>query len=107
MIIKKNQKTNMLYFEGISPDGNKEYACMSEFLFKEAVNQLIGNEVFTALCEIQKLAWADDDCMEQDTLFELQEKLSALTLSVAGKVSPKAVDKLVAEFPWLYEVKGE
>lgn len=107
MTIKKIPTNGQLFLDDTLPNGKRDMTCISEHLLKEAVNMLLGNEVFTSLCEIQRLVWTDDDCMSQDTLFDLQDKVAKLTLTVAGKVSPESVDKLVTEFPWLYEVEGE
>ena len=63
--------------------------------------------MYEKLEKIQELLWKDDDRMEQDTLFELQDKVAELILEVAGKEGPKTVDRLVAKFPWLYKVEGD
>lgn len=62
--------------------------------------------MYEKLEKIQELLWRNDDLMDQDTLFELQDKVAELILEVAGKEGPKTVDRLVAKFPWLYTVKG-
>lgn len=51
--------------------------------------------------EIQRLAWKDDDRMDQDTLFDLQELIADLALAIA--TNEGKVNDLVYEFPWLYE----
>lgn len=51
--------------------------------------------------EIQKLAWKDDDRMDQDTLFDLQEGIADLALAIA--TNEGMTDDLVKTFPWLYE----
>ena len=51
--------------------------------------------------EIQRLAWKDDDRMDQDTLFDLQELIADLALAIA--TNEDKVKDLVYEFPWLYE----
>lgn len=61
--------------------------------------------LYTELCGIQKMLWKDDDRMEQDTLFAVQDKFANVLLQVASKAG--MVDDLVQTFPYLYEVKGE
>ena len=97
---------NKILLRSSVSNGTEEQAVMSEPLFNELKAELFGN-MFDTLCELQKLAWANDDLMTQDTLFDLQDKLATLSLSVASKISPLKVDSLVKQFPWLYEVKGE
>ena len=63
--------------------------------------------MYEKLEKIQELLWRNDDLMDQDTLFELQDKVAELILEVAGKEGPKTVDRLVSKFPWLYKVKGD
>jgi len=53
--------------------------------------------------EIQQLLWKDDDRMDQETLFELQDGVADLALAIA---TDEGWEKdLVASFPWLYELK--
>ena len=63
--------------------------------------------MYEKLEKIQELLWRNDDLMDQETLFELQDYVAKLILEVAGKEGPKTVDRLVAKFPWLYTVKGD
>ena len=58
---------------------------------------------YKAICDLQKLLWQDDDLMDQDALFEAQDKVSTIALDIANKIGK--VDDLVKQFPWLYEVK--
>ena len=60
-------------------------------------------DVYTALKALQKLAWRDDDMMRQETLFEMPDMLTDLSLKVANECG-KASD-LAAAFPYLYRVK--
>lgn len=60
-------------------------------------------EIFKALCELQKLAWKDDDMMDQDTLFTMQEQIADLTLELA-KDTKKESD-LLKSFPYIYMEK--
>jgi len=62
-------------------------------------------DYFKSICEIQKIAWRDDDCMNQDTLFELQDKIAQLALRIAS--AEHKVDDLVSAFPWIYTVGGQ
>jgi len=57
--------------------------------------------MYEELKKIQSLLWKDDDRMDQETLFELQDYVSKLILNVA-KEENKTND-LVKSFPWLYE----
>ena len=97
-------KRNGLLIECKRPDGGTEYSYMSEYVFNELKSVMFG-PIFDKLCAVQKLAWDGDDIMDQETLFELQDKLAEISLSFASKISPQKVDKLVEQFPWLYTVK--
>lgn len=59
--------------------------------------------MYNELKEIQKLIFKGDDLMNQETLFELQEKITELTLTVAQKENK--TNDLVKSFPWLYQVE--
>ena len=59
-------------------------------------------ELFKDITEILGLAWKDDDRMDQETLFALQEKIAELALKIASR--EHKVDELVERFPWAYEV---
>lgn len=59
--------------------------------------------LYEELIDIQKLLWRDDDMMEQDTLFEVQDKFANILLMIANKAGK--VDELVKTFPWIYETK--
>lgn len=50
---------------------------------------------------IQKLLWKNDDLMDQDTLFVLQDMVCKLTLEIAQKENK--IDDLIKSFPFLYE----
>jgi len=56
--------------------------------------------MYEQLKEIQKLIFKDDDRMEQDTLFDLQEKIALLTLQVAQQ--EEKTEDLIKSFKWLY-----
>lgn len=57
--------------------------------------------MYEKLKEILTLAWKDDDRMDQETLFELQDKLTGLVLEIAEEESK--VDDLINSFPYLYK----
>lgn len=59
--------------------------------------------MYEELKEIQKLLWKNDDLMDQETLFELQDKVADITLK-AARSEGKIVD-LVDSFKWLYGVE--
>jgi len=56
--------------------------------------------MYESIAHIQKLLWKDDDRMDQETLFELQEYVAKLALGIAQKEG--RVDDLLREFPYLY-----
>lgn len=58
-------------------------------------------KLYPKLKAIQKLVWTNDDMMDQETLFELQDKLGRLLLQVAA--DENKTDDLVKSFPWLYK----
>lgn len=60
--------------------------------------------IYKELKEIQRLAWRDDDLMEQETLFDLQERLCDLVLKVATDCGQQ--EDLVRSFPFLYHYAG-
>jgi hypothetical protein len=57
--------------------------------------------MYNELKKIQQLVWKDDDRMDQDTLFELQDYVSELISEVAKKENK--VDDLMKTFSWLYK----
>jgi len=57
--------------------------------------------MYNELKELLKLTFKDDDRMDQDTLFDLQDRITDLTLRVAQKENK--TDDLVKSFPWLYD----
>ena len=59
-----------------------------------------GWTVYEKLKKIQQLLWDDDDRMDQEILFEIQEVFADLLLEVA--TAEKKIDDLVKSFPWLY-----
>jgi len=59
--------------------------------------------MYNELKEILKLSFKDDDRMDQDTLFDLQDRMTDLTLRIAQKENK--TDDLVKSFPWLYKVE--
>lgn len=63
--------------------------------------------MYEKLEKIQELLWKDDDRIDQDTLFELQDRVAELILEVAVDEGSKTVNRLISKFPWLYKVKGD
>ena len=59
--------------------------------------------MYNKLKEIQKLIFKGDDRMDQDDLFELQEKIAELTLEVAQK--EEKTEQLIKDFKWLYDTE--
>lgn len=59
--------------------------------------------MYNELKEILKLSFKDDDRIDQDTLFDLQDRITDLTLRIAQKENK--TDDLVKSFPWLYQVE--
>ena len=57
------------------------------------------------IAEIQKLIWMGDDMIDQDNLFEVQDKIASLALRIAE--DEKCVGTLVKEFPFLYKCGEE
>lgn len=56
--------------------------------------------MYKELKEIQKLLWKDDDRMEQETLFDLQDYVAKLILKVAKEEGQ--LNDLLANFRFLY-----
>lgn len=59
--------------------------------------------MYDELKRILSLLWKDDDRMDQDTLFELQEYVSEVILNVAREEN--RTNDLIKSFPWLYDEK--
>lgn len=59
--------------------------------------------MYNKLKEIQKLIFKGDDRIDQEDLFELQDKIAELTLEVAKKEGK--VEQLIKDFKWLYSVE--
>ena len=57
-------------------------------------------ECFETLVKIFELIWKDDDLMEQDTLFTLQDLVSDALLRASNK---EWGAELVEKFPWAFE----
>ena len=60
--------------------------------------------MYNKLEKILELLWRDDDRMDQDTLFELQDYVADVALEVAEDEG--MIEQLVAKFPWLYSEKN-
>ena len=61
--------------------------------------------MYEKLKEIQQLLWKNDDLMDQDTLFELQDKFAKLTLEIAEKENK--IEDLIETFSWLYNKEND
>lgn len=61
--------------------------------------------IYNELKKLNSLAWENDDLMEQETLFDLQERLADLLLRVAQDCGEKTLNDLVKSFPFLYGVR--
>lgn len=57
-------------------------------------------KLYTRIVNIQKLIWKNDDILDQNDLFDLQEKIADLALAIAE--NENKTDDLVEKFPWLY-----
>ena len=57
-------------------------------------------ECFETLVKIFELIWKDDDLMEQDTLFTLQDLVSDALLRASNS---EGNAELVEKFPWAFE----
>ena len=59
--------------------------------------------MYKQIKKVQELLWKDDDMMNQETLFELQECVADLALKIATKENK--TKELAEDFPFLYERK--
>lgn len=59
--------------------------------------------MYNELKELLKLSFKDDDRMDQDTLFELQDRITELALQVA--IKENQTYDLLKNFSWLYKVE--
>ena len=57
-------------------------------------------EYFDTLVKIFELVWKDDDLMEQDTLFTLQDLVGDALLKSSNE---EWNTELVEKFPWAFE----
>lgn len=58
-------------------------------------------DILKRLIKVQKLLWNNDDLMDQETLFYLQDEVQTLVLKVAEDTN--STDIILKEFPWLYK----
>lgn len=58
-------------------------------------------DILKRLIKVQKLLWKNDDLMNQETLFNLQDEVQTLVLKVAEDTN--STDIILKEFPWLYK----
>lgn len=59
--------------------------------------------MYNDLKEILSLLWKHDDNMDQDTLFEVQDKMSEIILKVAKKENK--TEDLLKSFSYLFKVE--
>ena len=57
--------------------------------------------MYKEIKKIQDMIWQDDDLMQQETLFELQEYAGNLLLKRAQKEDK--TDDLLKSFPYMYQ----
>lgn len=57
--------------------------------------------MYKEIKKIQDMIWQDDDLMQQETLFELQEYAGNLLLKIAQKEDK--TDDLLKSFPYMYQ----
>lgn len=57
--------------------------------------------MYKEIKRIQDLLWKNDDLMEQDDLFELQDYVAKLLLRVAQR--EHEVDDLLQSYPYMYQ----
>ena len=55
---------------------------------------------YDRIVEIQEIVWRDDDRIDQENLFELQDRIADLALLIAS--NERKTEELVNAFPWLY-----
>ena len=61
--------------------------------------------MYRELKKVLTMVFKDDDMMNQETLFDLQDYVADITLKVA--VKENKVENLIKDFAWLYQPKGE
>ena len=59
--------------------------------------------MYEKLKRVQKLLWEDGDCIDQESLYEIQELIAEITLESA-KVEHRVPD-LIKTFPYIYEAE--
>ena len=58
-------------------------------------------KLYKEVKKANKMLWVSDDMIDQDTLFDLQDKLAEINLEIAKPIME--VENLVKTFPWLYK----
>lgn len=84
----------------VFPDGSTWIERMLTNKLKRGIT-MTKKEIFEKLVELQKLVWTDDDRMDQDNLFELQDKMAQLVLDLANDTNNQEV--ILKEFSWIYK----
>lgn len=59
--------------------------------------------MYNKLKNIQQLLWRNDDRMDQEVLFEIQDEFANILLEIAARED--RVEDLINSFPWLYKRK--
>lgn len=57
-------------------------------------------KLYQKIVNIQNLLWKNDDLIDQDDLFDLQDKIAEIALIIAE--NENHTEDLVKRFPWLY-----
>lgn len=57
--------------------------------------------MYNEVKKIQQMLWKNDDLLEQETLFDLQDYVGALLLKIAK--SEDKTDDLLKSFPYMYK----
>lgn len=110
MKILKSKTNGYIILKRTDKDGGTDTSVMSEEMLHELFETVFGGNLFKQIVELQKLMWVNDDCMDWETLADVQDKLAKFALTYAGKLNlgglnPKHVDLLCEQFPWLYEAQ--
>ena len=110
MKILKSKTNGYIILKRTDKDGGTDTSVMSEEMLHELFETVFGGDLFKQIVELQKLMWVNDDCMDWETLADVQDKLAKFALTYAGKLNlgglnPKHVDLLCKQFPWLYEAQ--
>ena len=62
--------------------------------------------LFGSMVSILMQLWKDDDMMDQDTLFGLQQDVATYLMHIAEK-SPEKQQRISKKFPWIFKQNQE